>query len=568
MNNEKGNKNLDIKDINILEDLNDVGQKAPVKADVPSEKAVEVRKVVSKLDVPEDDVLKKSIAGIRDVYAEKYKSSDAKVRHDLAVEFLSEAKKKEHTPAVQYAFFMEAIQNYAYAGDVAGIMKAIGELDSVFRINRIEFTEKELASCEKYAKVQNDQSALAEAYAGCYSLALENDLYDAAAKYLNSASIYAKKANNNDLMNEIRELNKDMLVLKKEYALVAGSFEKLKTVPDDPAANSAVGKFYCFTRGNWEKGLPLLAKGQDEKMKQLAGDELKNSVEVPEMTKLADGWWALSEERDYRLNQNELRRRACFWYDKLLPSLASLEKIKVEKKIELACSSFGIKRSSLNLPKGAVLAFNFEKNTIVKIGATPIISDLSGQKNDGIIHGVKFVKGAAGDAAEFNGKDSYIEVKDSKTLALDASLTVEMWLNPLDFSIRRNPYNKCYGGEGTMTIEVSGAINFFTGATGKDAEGGYMGASSSKALLPGKWSHVAVVRDQKANRIAWYFNGELASETPFAMEVKASKLNILIGKGYAGAYSGMIDELAIFNRALSEKEVKDLFNMGKKSQSF
>ena len=566
----KGNRNIDLKDINILEDLNDGGQKPPVKKNAVPETVSDVREIAPRLDVPLDDDQKKALANIREIYAEKYKSSDSRIRHDLAVEFLSEAKKKEHAPAVRYVFFTEAIHHSAYAGDVAKITDIVKEIDGIFRINRGEFAGKELAGCEKFAKSPGDPAGMAQAYVDCYLWSLEDEFYDDAAKNLNAASIYAKKANNPELMNEIKEFNKEIVLLKKEYLQAAGAFEKIKADPDDPAANFTVGKFYCFVRGDWGRGLPMLAKSQDEKMKQIASEDLKNPENAVAMTHLADGWWNIADDRNYVFLQKELRMRALFWYEKILPSLTSLEKLKIEKKIDLASSAASMKRSSLSLPKGAVLAFSFEKNTILKKGSASIISDLSGQGNDGIMHDVKFTKGAAGDAAEFNGRESYIEVKESKSLALDDSLTIAMWLDPVDFGGRRNPFHKCYGGEGALTIEPGGTINFFTGTTGKDIEGGYIGANSSKALLPGKWNHIAVVRDPKANKITWYFNGAFASGIPFNMEVKASKANIFIGRGYVvnGFYNGLIDELSIFNRPLSEKEVKELFSLGKKGQSF
>ncbi len=43
----------------------------------------------------------------------------------------------------------------------------------------------------------------------------------------------------------------------------AQSQEKLKESPDDPAANLAVGSYLCFNKDQWERGLPMLAKGSD-----------------------------------------------------------------------------------------------------------------------------------------------------------------------------------------------------------------------------------------------------------------------------------------------------------------
>ncbi|HBC89680.1 MAG TPA: hypothetical protein DCZ94_22300 [Lentisphaeria bacterium] len=559
----KVNRALDLKDINILDDLNvkEEGQKKG-QEDPPARK-------VARIDVPPEAEIKKAVADIKGIYAARYKPTDAKARRGLAEELLGEAKKNEHPAPVRYAFFIESAQVYSLTGDAALVMSTLKEMGKVFKISRFELAGKELAETEKFAKLPEDLVALAKAYLECYRSSFQNELFDDALKNLNSASIAAKKANNNELLNDIREYSKEAQSFKKEYSLVAGAFEKLKTVPDDPAANFAAGKFYCFIMDKWEKGIPMLARGMDEKIRQLALEELKNPEEVNVMTQLADGWWSLSEDKDYRLLQNELSGRACYWYEKILPSLASLEKIKIEKKIDLANSAAGVKHSSANLPKGAVLAFSFEKNTAIKRGGTTVISDLSGQGNYGIVHGARFVKGMAGDAVDFNGKESFIEVKESKSLALDGNLTIAMWLDPVDFAERRNPFNKSYGGEGTMTIESSGVVNFFYGSTGKDIEGGYTGVNSSKALIPGKWNHIAVVRDMKTAKVIWYINGEISSETALEIpNIKASKLNILIGKGYVGSYMGMIDELAIFTKALPEKEVKELFNLGKKGQSF
>ncbi|MBI3877243.1 MAG: hypothetical protein HY300_15015, partial [Verrucomicrobia bacterium] len=44
----------------------------------------------------------------------------------------------------------------------------------------------------------------------------------------------------------------------------------LAITPDDPGANLAVGQFLCFVKGDWESGLPLLAKSDDNVLKTLA----------------------------------------------------------------------------------------------------------------------------------------------------------------------------------------------------------------------------------------------------------------------------------------------------------
>jgi hypothetical protein len=46
--------------------------------------------------------------------------------------------------------------------------------------------------------------------------------------------------------------------------------------------------------------------------------------------------------------------------------------------------------------------------------------------------------------------------------------------------------------------------------------------------------------------------------------IAASKLPLLLGKGYVRNYQGLMDEFALFNRALTAKEIKTIFETGQK----
>ena len=58
-----------------------------------------------------------------------------------------------------------------------------------------------------------------------------------------------------------------------DFEKVKASLEKLKSSPDDPDANLAAGRFYCLTRGDFARGLPMLAKGSDPALKAAIIDE-------------------------------------------------------------------------------------------------------------------------------------------------------------------------------------------------------------------------------------------------------------------------------------------------------
>src|SRR5690606_29103281 len=93
--------------------------------------------------------------------------------------------------------------------------------------------------------------------------------------------------------------------------------------------------------------------------------------------------------------------------------------------------------------------------------------------------------GAPTSALRFDGGDDYVAFGNSPELQITGDQTIEFWLNPTDFNARRNPIAKAYGGEGTMTIETDGRVNYFYGITGGNsgANGeGYQGFSTVRTL--------------------------------------------------------------------------------------
>jgi formylglycine-generating enzyme required for sulfatase activity len=102
----------------------------------------------------------------------------------------------------------------------------------------------------------------------------------------------------------------------------------------DPKASLVLGQYLCFSRGDWEKGLPLLAQGNDETLKGLADRELKSPPKQPkEQVNLGDAWWEIASTHS-RSQMNAIKIHAGRWYrqaDTALP--ASLVKSNVEKRL-------------------------------------------------------------------------------------------------------------------------------------------------------------------------------------------------------------------------------------------
>ncbi|MDP3043638.1 MAG: LamG domain-containing protein, partial [bacterium] len=158
-------------------------------------------------------------------------------------------------------------------------------------------------------------------------------------------------------------------------------------------------------------------------------------------------------------------------------------------------------------------------------------------------------------ALDFDGSDDYVNCGNDASLKITGNQTYEFWIKPINFSARRNPINKAYGGEGTITIETNGALSYYWGISGVDG-GTYQGHGSTITIAANTWTHVAHVRDVANKTMVWYFNG--VANNPIAPAYNAavaSANNLSIGKGYAGPIYGQMDEVRIYARVLTAAEV-------------
>jgi hypothetical protein len=84
---------------------------------------------------------------------------------------------------------------------------------------------------------------------------------------------------------------------------------------------------------------------------------------------------------------------------------------------------------------------------------------------------------------------------------------------------------------------------------------------SKDQYKPGTWHHVVAVRER--DRILLYLDGELQAETAASPSAESAEMNLIIGRyslasGWLGRpFSGRIDEIAIYGRALTAGEIRD-----------
>ncbi|HSC92403.1 MAG TPA: LamG-like jellyroll fold domain-containing protein [Gaiellaceae bacterium] len=201
-------------------------------------------------------------------------------------------------------------------------------------------------------------------------------------------------------------------------------------------------------------------------------------------------------------------------------------------------------------PTGLVAAYGFEA------GAGTTVADASGNGHAGTISGPLWVTtGRYGNALSFDGVNDWVTIPDANDLDLATGMTLEAWVRPTTVSGSwRTVLLKEAGG--TMAYALYAAAD--TGApSGHVVTGGTERILRGSSTLPtAAWSHLAVTYDGSALRL--YVGGTQVATSAVAGTVDASTGVLRIGGNniWPEWFSGLIDEVRVYNRALSQAEIQ------------
>jgi len=176
-----------------------------------------------------------------------------------------------------------------------------------------------------------------------------------------------------------RELDR----LESRYRAVRSALDTLAQDPGDAQANLTVGRWYCFLRGKWEKGLPYLARSNDSRVADLARRELEAPAVAQAQLELADAWWDLAGTLSDQEKTN-VQAHAAHYYQQALTGLTGIDKLRVQQRLEEFSKSTepaGAEPGGLIVPGNVALASNgtrvagVEKNPLALIDGDSVRFD-------------------------------------------------------------------------------------------------------------------------------------------------------------------------------------------------
>jgi len=212
-----------------------------------------------------------------------------------------------------------------------------------------------------------------------------------------------------------------------------------------------------------------------------------------------------------------------------------------------------------DLADGLVLYLPFDE------GSGNKAKDWSPNNFTATIQGATWTKGQFGGALQFNGKDQWVEVAYNDKFNITEGITIGAWV------MANVPFNPEWRGilnakkstYGPYLLQTGGAA---CGEIGIYFAGAWTWLRTVHSLERDKFHHVVGTYDQKEG-LHIYYDGKLDDGAGSA-GAKKGKLDpntpegLVIGHNYGLAgrfWDGVIDEVVLYNRALTAAEVAELY---------
>ncbi|HCO96480.1 MAG TPA: hypothetical protein DIU00_21495, partial [Phycisphaerales bacterium] len=189
-------------------------------------------------------------------------------------------------------------------------------------------------------------------------------------------------------------------------------------------------------------------------------------------------------------------------------------------------------------------------------GSGTTAHDQSGNGNDGtLINDPEWAIGIINGALQFDGIDDYVNCGNDPSLNVTDEVTIAAWVKlnsvPPAFSVLIAGKYSAYWLEwrDTKALSLSMFIN-----------GAYNGSGPTIDLADGDWHHIALTYDGTHKK--GYHNRQEVFSEGASGSIDVSGVNFLVGEGhpadagYNGCPDGLIDDVRVYNRALTQEEIQ------------
>jgi hypothetical protein len=187
--------------------------------------------------------------------------------------------------------------------------------------------------------------------------------------------------------------------------------------------------------------------------------------------------------------------------------------------------------------------------------------DLAGGNNGTLYGDANWTSGQIGGALDFDGGDDYVQVSDDASLDFADEFTLSAWVKPAIVDVHGRIIYR-YDSQSayflTLVPTAAGRWAFYVRVGGVT-----INIQSDVTPAGNVWSHLLATRNS-LGELKLYVNGLLQSDIKTHAGAIDSSGDLFFGVDYVlnADFTGDIDEVRIYDRALSDAEVLQLYQAG------
>jgi formylglycine-generating enzyme required for sulfatase activity len=241
---------------------------------------------------------------------------------------LSESASADSSDAARYARLLAVRDLFVTHGEPELAVKAGALLARHFEVDPWEERREPLQDLAK-STIVPVLARVMETALRAMDEAIQARAFDAAQKLGESATQAVARTKDAELRKYVTPRVKEVAAIKKEWVRVESLTSK---DPSTPEAKREFGLYLCVFEGHWDEGLALLAESDDEKLAELAKQELQGPATSNLQLDLGNAWFDAAAKRKGAI-QSAFRSRAGHWFEKAMPAASEADWKKVSKRV-------------------------------------------------------------------------------------------------------------------------------------------------------------------------------------------------------------------------------------------
>jgi hypothetical protein len=283
---------------------------------------------------PDAAAISKATSAVLEVYANEFTKAKSADKQSAMAKKLLDVSAETKDTATRYVILCRARDLALQGNDGATALAALKALDDSFLLSDKTDLEPSLSKLAKLVHPGQDVGVLADMIDAVVTRQLTADDYDGAGRLCAILTQVGKRSNDSFVTKRSTARASQAKELSIEFRDLKPVFETLKSDPNNATANLKAGRFLCFSKGDWQQGLPLLAKADDPAIKAAAAKDVVEPATADERVAVGDLWWTVADKETGPVKAAS-RSRAGFWYESALKEtgLDGLARAKVEKRL-------------------------------------------------------------------------------------------------------------------------------------------------------------------------------------------------------------------------------------------